>query len=62
MAYPQRVSKLVLFAPGLTGYQISPELVQHFQQIQAAVPDIEKMDQQKLHQVPQPKILPKISV
>jgi pimeloyl-ACP methyl ester carboxylesterase len=43
MAYPQRVSKLVLVAPGLTGYQISPELVQYFQQIQAAAPDVEKM-------------------
>jgi pimeloyl-ACP methyl ester carboxylesterase len=43
MAYPSRVSKLVLVAPGLTGYQFSPELVQRFQQIQDAAPDIKKM-------------------
>jgi pimeloyl-ACP methyl ester carboxylesterase len=47
-AYPHRVSKMVLVAPGLTGYQFSPELVQHFQQIQAAAPDVDKMVQLSL--------------
>jgi pimeloyl-ACP methyl ester carboxylesterase len=47
-AYPQRVSKLVLVAPGLTGYQFSPELVQRFEQIQAAAPNFEKMVQLSL--------------
>lgn len=48
MAYPQRVSKLVLVAPGLTGYQFSQEMVQHFQEIQAVAPDVEKMVQLSL--------------
>jgi pimeloyl-ACP methyl ester carboxylesterase len=48
LAYPQRVSKLVLVAPGLTGYQFSPELVQQFEQIQAAAPNVEKMVQLSL--------------
>ncbi|BAZ09494.1 alpha/beta hydrolase [Calothrix sp. NIES-4071] len=48
MAYPQRVSKLVLVAPGLTGYQFSPEMVQHFEKIQAVAPDIQKMVQLSL--------------
>ena len=47
-AYPQRVSKLVLVAPGLTGYHISQEMVQYFEQIQAAAPDVKKMVQLSL--------------
>lgn len=49
MAYPQRVSKLVLVAPGVTGYQFSaPEYVQIFKQVQAAAPDVDKMAQLSL--------------
>jgi pimeloyl-ACP methyl ester carboxylesterase len=48
LAYPQRVSKLVLVAPGLMGYQFSPELAQQFQEIQAMAPDVEKMTRHSL--------------
>ncbi|GAA6623033.1 alpha/beta fold hydrolase [Scytonema sp. NUACC26] len=48
LAYPQRVSKLVLVASGLTGYQFSSELVQRFQEILSAVPNVEKMTQLSL--------------
>ncbi|MBD2777775.1 alpha/beta fold hydrolase [Iningainema tapete] len=48
LAYPQRVSKLVLIAPGLKGYQFSPELVQRFEQIQSTAPNVEKMAQLSL--------------
>jgi pimeloyl-ACP methyl ester carboxylesterase len=45
LAYPDRVSKLVLVAPGLSGHQFSPEIQQVFGQIWAAAPDTEKMTQ-----------------
>lgn len=45
LAYPDRVSKLVLVAPGLSGHQFSPEIQQLFGQIWAAAPDTEKMTQ-----------------
>jgi pimeloyl-ACP methyl ester carboxylesterase len=48
LAYPNRVSKLVLIAPGLTGSQPSPDVEQWFKQIRAAAPDIEKMTQLSL--------------
>lgn len=43
LTYPERISKLVLVAPGLSGYQFSPAFQQWSQQIMAAVPDVEKM-------------------
>jgi pimeloyl-ACP methyl ester carboxylesterase len=41
--YPQKVSKLVLIAPGLTGFEFSPTYQQWTQQVMAAAPDVEKM-------------------
>ncbi|WP_256973435.1 alpha/beta fold hydrolase [Nostoc sp. T09] len=43
LTYPQRVSKLVLVAPGLSGYQFSKEMEQWYAQIMATAPDVEKM-------------------
>jgi pimeloyl-ACP methyl ester carboxylesterase len=48
LAYPNRVSKLVLVAPGLSGHQFSPEIQEWFGQIWAAAPDAEKMTQLSL--------------
>ncbi|BAY21245.1 alpha/beta hydrolase fold protein [Calothrix sp. NIES-2100] len=45
LTYPERVSKLVLVAPGLSGYEFSQEMQQRFAQIMAAAPDVEKMVQ-----------------
>lgn len=45
LAYPDRVSKLVLIAPGLSGHQFSPDIEEWFGQIRAAAPDAEKMTQ-----------------
>jgi pimeloyl-ACP methyl ester carboxylesterase len=43
LAYPDRVTKLVLVAPGLSGFQLSPDVQQWYAQVQAAAPDLEKM-------------------
>lgn len=43
LAYPHRVTKLVLIAPGLSGFQFSPDVQQWYAQTQAAAPDLEKM-------------------
>lgn len=43
LTYPQRVSRLVLLAPSLTGYQFSPDYQQLYARVQAAAPDVEKM-------------------
>jgi pimeloyl-ACP methyl ester carboxylesterase len=43
LAYPQKVSKLILIAPGLSGAQRSPEVEDWFAKVRAAAPDIEKM-------------------
>jgi pimeloyl-ACP methyl ester carboxylesterase len=43
LAYPNRVTKLVLIAPGLSGFQFSPDIQQWFAQVNAAAPDLEKM-------------------
>ncbi|MDZ8055627.1 MAG: alpha/beta fold hydrolase [Aulosira sp. ZfuVER01] len=43
LTYPQRVSKLVLVAPGLSGYQFSPEMEQWYAQVMTAAPDVERM-------------------
>ena len=48
LTYPQRVAKLVLVAPGLSGFKFSPEFQQWSQQVMAAVPDVEKMVKQTL--------------
>jgi pimeloyl-ACP methyl ester carboxylesterase len=48
LAYPDRVSKLVLVAPGLSGHQFSPDIQQWFGQIGAAAPDVAKMTQLSL--------------
>ncbi len=50
LAYPERVIKLVLIAPGLSGFQFSPEIQQQFVQIMAAAPDSEKMTELMLAQ------------
>jgi pimeloyl-ACP methyl ester carboxylesterase len=50
LAYPDRVIKLVLIAPGLSGFQFSPEIQRQFTQIKAASPDIEKMTELMLAQ------------
>ncbi len=43
LAYPDRVTKLVLVAPGLSGFQFSPDVQQWFAQIKTVAPDLEKM-------------------
>lgn len=43
LEYPDRVSKLVLVAPALSGFPYSPEFHEWMQQIQAVAPDLEKM-------------------
>ncbi|GAB4205994.1 MAG: alpha/beta hydrolase [Coleofasciculaceae cyanobacterium] len=43
LAYPDRVTKLVLIAPGLSGFQFSPDIQQWFAQVKAVAPDLEKM-------------------
>lgn len=43
LTYPERVSKLVLIAPGVTGFEFSPAFQEWSQQILAAAPDVEKM-------------------
>jgi pimeloyl-ACP methyl ester carboxylesterase len=43
LAYPDQVIKLVLIAPGLSGFQFSPEIQHQFTQIKSAAPDLEKM-------------------
>ncbi|WP_164669778.1 alpha/beta fold hydrolase [Virgibacillus doumboii] len=46
--YPERVSKLVLIAPGLSGFSYSQEFEEYTKSIQKAVPDIDKMIEQML--------------
>lgn len=41
--YPERVSKLVLLAPGLSGFSYSKEFVENMMRIHEAAPDIDKM-------------------
>ena len=41
--YPERVSKLVLFAPGLSGFRYSKEFEENMKKIHEAAPDIDKM-------------------
>jgi pimeloyl-ACP methyl ester carboxylesterase len=48
LAYPDRVTRLVLVAPGLSGFQFSPDVQQWFGQIKAAAPDVEKMVERML--------------
>ncbi len=48
LAYPDRVSQLVLVAPGLSGHQFSPEIQAWFGQIWAVAPDAAKMTQLSL--------------
>jgi pimeloyl-ACP methyl ester carboxylesterase len=48
LAYPDRVIKLVLVAPGLSGFRFSPDVQQWFAQIKAAAPDVEKMVERML--------------
>jgi pimeloyl-ACP methyl ester carboxylesterase len=52
LADPDRVSKLVLIAPGLSGHRFSPEVEEWFGQVWAAAPDAEKMTQISLSQCP----------
>jgi pimeloyl-ACP methyl ester carboxylesterase len=48
LAYPDRVTKLVLVAPGLSGFEFSPDIQQWYAQIKAAAPDVEKMVERTL--------------
>ncbi|WP_284037137.1 alpha/beta hydrolase [Neobacillus sp. 114] len=41
--YPERVSKLILLAPGLSGFSYSKEFGERMKKIHEAAPDIEKM-------------------
>ena len=41
--YPERVSKLVLLAPGLSGFRYSKEFEENMKKIHEAAPDIDKM-------------------
>jgi pimeloyl-ACP methyl ester carboxylesterase len=41
--YPERVSKLVLLAPGLSGFTYSKEFEENMKKIHQAAPDIDKM-------------------
>jgi pimeloyl-ACP methyl ester carboxylesterase len=41
--YPERVSKLVLIAPSLSGFNYSQEFITYINKINEAAPDIEKM-------------------
>jgi pimeloyl-ACP methyl ester carboxylesterase len=50
LAYPDRVSKLVLVAPGLSGHQFSPAVEEWFGQVWAAAPDAAKMTEISLSQ------------
>lgn len=43
LTYPSIVSKLVLIAPGLSGYQFSPEYAELEKQAAKALPDVNKM-------------------
>ncbi|MBD1840081.1 alpha/beta hydrolase [Coleofasciculus sp. FACHB-501] len=43
LAYPDRVTRLVLIAPGLSGFQFSPDVQQWYAQINVVAPDLEKM-------------------
>jgi pimeloyl-ACP methyl ester carboxylesterase len=45
LAYPNRVSKLVLIAPALSGSQPSPDVEEWFERVRKAAPDAEKMTQ-----------------
>lgn len=47
--YPERVSKLVLIAPSLTGFPYSKEFVQYHHKILEAAPNIDKMLELALH-------------
>lgn len=41
--YPERVSKLVLIAPGLSGFSYSEEFIENMKKVHEAAPDIDKM-------------------
>lgn len=43
LAYPERLQRLVLIAPALSGFVHSPDLQASFQAIQEAAPDVAKM-------------------
>ncbi|WP_284646255.1 alpha/beta fold hydrolase [Paenibacillus silviterrae] len=43
LAYPQFVEELILIAPALNGFVHAPDLLESFQAIQAAAPDVSRM-------------------
>lgn len=43
LEYPEYVSKLILIAPALTGFNYSPDFTDYMNKVTAATPDIEKM-------------------
>ncbi|MGN7402439.1 alpha/beta fold hydrolase [Cytobacillus praedii] len=49
LTYPERVSKLVLIAPSLTGFPYSKEFEQYHSKVSEVAPDIDKMVEVALH-------------
>ena len=49
LSYPERVSKLVLIAPSLTGFHYSKEFEQYHNKILETAPNIDKMLERALH-------------
>ncbi len=45
LTYPDKVSELVLIAPGLTGFNYSKELLDSMKKVSEAAPNVEKMVQ-----------------
>src|SRR4028119_1942699 len=43
LTYPDRVTRLILVAPGLSGFEFSPDVQQWYAQVNAVAPDSEKM-------------------
>jgi pimeloyl-ACP methyl ester carboxylesterase len=43
LEYPEYVSKLVLIAPALTGFNYSSEFIEYMNMVSAAAPDVDKM-------------------
>lgn len=43
LTYPDKVSQLILIAPGLSGFEFSSEYQEWYKKIVSAIPDVEKM-------------------
>ncbi len=49
LEHPERIKKIVLIAPGLTGFSVSPVFQKMIQDVWAVVPDVEKMLEKMLN-------------